>query len=336
MLEELTEQIKAAGSSGTALHIVGGGSKSFYGRDLSQLPVLSTGGLNQLVSFEPSELVVQVQAGFPIKDLVDMLARENQMLAFDPPDFGDSTIGGVIASGISGSRRPFQGAVRDFVLGVSMIDGQGKPLVFGGQVMKNVAGYDVSRLMVGSLGCLGVITEVSLKVLPRPEVEKTLCKPIARTDVLSQMRKLSQQPETSGLAYWQGKMYVRFSGSEPSVKTSSETFAGEQIENAFWQQLDNLQLFAHEPDLWRVSTRANDSTFSLDDAALIDWGGAQRWFTNGRPEQGAGHITHVKTSDVNADIFSPLPAYLLKVHKKLKAAFDPFGVLNPGKMYPDF
>lgn len=335
MLETLTEQIREAAANQSPLHIVGGGSKHFYGRDLSHLPELKTGDLNELVSYEPSELVVQVQAGYPVKDLIDLLAKENQMLAFDPPDFGGSTIGGVVASGISGSRRPFLGACRDFLLGVNIIDGAGNQLRFGGQVMKNVAGYDVSRLMAGAMGCLGLITEVSLKVIPKHEAEASYSKSVEFDQVLRQMRRLSLHPETSGLAYWQGKLYVRFSGSAVSLRELAADFSGEPVGPGFWQELDSLQLFAAEQDLWRVSTQASQNDDELLSADLIDWGGAQRWYTSKKPSVTRGYVTRVKSSEPG-EVFAPLNPYLMKVHQKLKTAFDPKGIFNPGKMYPEF
>lgn len=339
MISDLVKQVKQAASEQTPLHIVGGGSKAFYGRDLSGITCLNTSGLTELVSYDPAELVVQVQAGYPVKDLVDLLANENQMLGFDPTDFGGSTIGGVIASGLSGSRRPFLGAGRDFVLGTKMIDGLGNELEFGGQVMKNVAGYDVSRLLTGSLGCLGVITEVSLKVLPKPEREATVVRPLDRAEVLSAMRKLNVLPETSGLAFYEGQLFARFSGSGSSVEARCSDFLngadGQEGDNNFWQKLDALALFSSTPELWRVSTKTNASQDGLNAAEVIDWGGGQRWLTTQPDDIETGYVTKVKSTVADEDRFAPLSTYVLQVHKHLKQKFDPHGILNPGKMYRD-
>ena len=336
MLEEIIEQVKAATKASQPRRIVGGNSKAFYGADLCHLEPIQTSGLNKLISYECSELVVHVEAGYPIKDLVALLNTENQMLGFDPTDFGGSTIGGVVATGLSGSRRPYRGACRDFLLGATMVDGKGDVLKFGGQVMKNVAGYDVSRLLAGSMGCLGVITDVSFKVLPRPECEMTAKKSVDRDRVLALMSREGTLSETTATAYWQGELYVRYTGSESSVQACLKSFAGETIDNTFWEQVDGHALFEGEPELWRVSCEANDPANGFKEAELIDWGGAQRW-TKTRPEVSAdGSATCIRTGQSELPRFSPLPPYLMGIHQKLKAKFDPNGIFNPGKMYPEF
>lgn len=333
MLDELMDQIKRAVDRGEPMRIVGGDSKHFLGNDLSSLPSLSTSGLSKLISYEPSELVVQVEAGYPIKDLVELLDGENQMLGFDPADLGASTIGGTVATGLSGSRRPFIGACRDFLLGASLLDGMGNHLEFGGQVMKNVAGYDVSRLLAGSYGCLGLITEVSFKVLPKPECEMTVRGPVDRERLLPLMAKLGLKTETSGLAYWQGDLYVRFTGSESSVKACSDEHDGELVSNDIWRQIDTLELFDQDENLWRVSTEPSQSGDGFAEADLIDWAGGQRWVTNQKPEITVGHLTCVKHTGGESEVFSPLDDYVMAIHKKLKTSFDPNKILNPGKMY---
>ena len=342
-IEELSETIRDHAGQKKPLSIVGGNSKAFYGRDLSELESISTLSLDQIISYEPSELVIRVQAGCSLSVINAVLTEKNQMLGFEPPDFGGSTIGGAIASGIAGSRRPFAGAGRDFLLGVDLIDGMGEVFTFGGQVMKNVAGYDVSRLMAGALGCLGLITEVSLKVLPLPEHELTLMKPMDRDSVLSEMKKLSAMPEVSGLSWWQGNLYVRFDGSENTVKLRARAFDGDQVPSSFWQQLDRLDLFAGADRIWRVSTKAMDRSNALQEAELIDWSGSQRWLTKldsldikDKLEDDANdgaYRTLVKTSHNEPTRFAALSAPVAALHKKLKATFDPAGILNPNKMY---
>ena len=342
-IEELSVKIRDHFGQKKPLSIVGGNSKAFYGSDLSGLEPISTLGLDQIISYEPSELVIRVQAGCSLSVIHAALAEKNQMLGFEPPDFGGSTIGGAIASGIAGSRRPFAGAGRDFLLGVDIIDGTGEVFTFGGQVMKNVAGYDVSRLMAGALGCLGLITEVSLIVLPRPEHEQTAIKPVERAKLLSEMKKLSAMPEVSGLAWWQENLYVRFDGSENTVKLRVADFDGDLVPSSFWQQLDTMGLFPGADRIWRVSAKPMDSSNALQDAELIDWSGAQRWLTNidvpapngeFKGETSAeAYRTLVKTSHNEITRFAPLSAPVAALHKKLKATFDPAGILNPNKMY---
>jgi glycolate oxidase FAD binding subunit len=338
-IEELSDKIRDHVGQEKPLSIVGGNSKDFYGADLSKLEPISTLGLNQIISYEPSELVIRVQAGCSLEVINAALEEKHQMLGFEPPDFGGSTIGGAIASGIAGSRRPFAGAGRDFLLGVDMIDGTGEVFTFGGQVMKNVAGYDVSRLMAGALGCLGLITEVSLKVLPRPEHELTSMKPVARLEVLSEMKKLSAMPEVSGLAWWQSNLYVRFCGSENTVKLRLAAFGGDLVPTSFWQQVDTMGLFSGADKIWRVSTKPMDQSNALEEADLIDWSGSQRWLTTGDDLENQveinadAYMTLVKTNDQQKNRFAALSAPIEALHKKLKATFDPFGILNPNKMY---
>jgi glycolate oxidase FAD binding subunit len=335
LIEELVDKIKDHADRNAPLRIEGANSKAFYGRDISQLEVVSTQSLNQVISYEPSELVIRVQAGCTLMDVNRMLAEKQQMLAFEPPDFGGSTIGGAIASGIAGSRRPFVGAGRDFLLGLDLIDGRGEVFTFGGQVMKNVAGYDVSRLMAGAMGCLGVITEVSLKVLPRPESESFVMKDCLRSELLREMNKLSVMPEVTGLAWWQGQLYVRFSGSDATVKIRVSEFGGTAAPTNFWQDLDTMALFANTERLWKVSTQSMDTISGFEKASLIDWGGAQRWIADvdELAMEAPAYQTLVKTGDREANRFSALSPPVLALHQNLKATFDPKKILNPNKMY---
>tara|TARA_R110002072_G_scaffold64_5_gene357 strand:+ start:29241 stop:30284 length:1044 start_codon:yes stop_codon:yes gene_type:complete len=343
LIEALVEQIKDHGSRQVPLRIEGGNSKAFYGRDIADLEPISTKGLNQIISYEPSELVIRVQAGCSLREINQVLLEKGQMLGFEPPDFGDSTIGGAIASGIAGSRRPFAGAGRDFLLGLDLIDGQGEVFTFGGQVMKNVAGYDVSRLMAGALGCLGLMTEVSLKVLPRPEYEQSAMKLVDRSELLGTMNELSAMPEVSGLAWRQNQLYVRFSGSENTVNNRLSNFAGNDATADFWRDLDSMALFSKSDRVWRVSTQAMDPGNLLEEADLIDWAGAQRWLVDtDHPESkvapriqttGTAYTTLVKTGHNETERFAPLASPVMALHRKLKSTFDPLGILNPNKMY---
>jgi glycolate oxidase FAD binding subunit len=329
------------------LQIVGGNSKSFYGNKLCELPKLSTTNFDGIIQYDPGELVIQVGAGTNLVEVTKVLESEGQMLAFEPPSFdGNATIGGVIASGLSGSRRPYAGSARDFVLGVDIIDGKAQHLSFGGQVMKNVAGYDVSRLLTASMGCLGLITEVSLKVLPKPAAERTQRIEIDRFSAHKLMRELQfSSALLSASAYFNEQLYVRFSGMETSVIKASKAFGGEQVNGIIWSEIDNLQLFDIKDDLWRVSLLPGSKLF-LKEAGLIDWGGGQRWIVDPKNpvretflDSGeAGHITLVRlgSKSCDQDRFQALSPYLLKIHQGLKAQFDPAGILNPYKIYKQF
>jgi glycolate oxidase FAD binding subunit len=334
-VKELAEQIRDHASKRHPLRIVGGNSKHFYGYDLAELPELSSASLSKIVSYEPSELVLRVEAGCPLATINDALRQEGQMLGFEPPDFGGSTIGGAIASGIAGSRRPFAGAGRDFLLGVGMIDGEGEVFSFGGQVMKNVAGYDVSRLMAGALGCLGFITEVSLKVLPIPALELSISRALSREQFLPEAKKLTALPEVTAVAWWQDKIHVRYSGSEQTVKLRVADGGGDVLDNDFWHQLDTLALFAETETLQRISCKPMDQNSGLEAATLIDWAGAQRWILNEvlTSKSRDAHSTLVKSNDSAGERFTPLAPPIAAIHRKLKQTFDPKGILNPNKMY---
>ncbi|MFT5211152.1 MAG: glycolate oxidase FAD binding subunit [Flavobacterium sp.] len=351
------EIINEAYRSKSALRIVGGNSKSFYGNDLTELPMLPTNDFDGIVQYEPGELVLQVGAGTKLLEVINTLEGEGQILACDPPVYdGNATVGGAIAAGISGSRRPYSGSVRDFILGVDIIDGKAQHMSFGGQVMKNVAGYDVSRLLTASMGCLGLITEVSLKVLPKPALEKTQCIEIERSSAHNLMCEMRfDNALLSASAYFNGQLYVRFSGMENSVINASQKFGGESLDNNIWHEIDNLHLFDRKKDLWRASLSPG-STLFLKDATLVDWGGGQRWIEastidadlkaeptidlrNILTESGeAGHLTLVRLGreSTSHDRFQPLRPHLLNLHKGLKAEFDPASILNPHKMYKQF
>lgn len=343
---ELQEQVKAAASDRQALCIVGRGSKNFYGRE----PVgetLFVAGHRGIIDYAPSELVVTARAGTPLEELERVLAAENQMLAFEPPHFGPATLGGAVAAGLSGPRRPFAGAVRDFVLGTKLLTGRGEILSFGGRVMKNVAGFDLSRLLAGSLGSLGVILEVSLKVLPRPAVERTLTRDIRAAQALETMSAWMNQPlPLSALAYEEPYLYVRLSGGEKAVEAAAQHLGGERLEGGetFWHDLrEQRRVFftAGEGDLWRLSLPPAASMPALPGRWLLDWGGAQRWLRTSAsaPEvfdcarQLGGHATRFRTFGTRDVMFQSLPEPLFRLHRNVKDAFDPEGIFNPGRMY---
>jgi len=333
----------------TPLKIYGGNSKSFYGRQISgqQLDVSHHGGI---IHYEPTELVVTASAGTRLKDIESALAEHDQMLAFEPPHFGEkATLGGAIASGLSGPCRPYTGAARDFVLGVKLINGKGERLRFGGEVMKNVAGYDLSRLLTGSLGTLGVLLEVSLKVLPRPRFETTIISKLPADKALASMLDYGRQALPLSASCHDGEyLYTRLSGTEQAVKAAIRTVQGDELQDAesFWSKLreHRLAFFDSEQTLWRLSIPANTTDLAIDGETFIDWGGAQRWIksdmnTRAIREQATsvnGHATLFRHGDTTEEYFQPLSGKLKQLHLNLKLAFDPNCILNPTRMYSDF
>ena len=342
----LLAQVREAIEQQSPLSIEGGCSKSFYGYppspDLDQLDVSVHRGV---IDYVPAELVMHVRAGTSLSEINQLLRDNNQLLPFEPPDFeANATIGGVIASGLSGPRRPWAGSARDFVLGVTLITGRGEILEFGGQVMKNVAGYDVSRLVTGSLGTLGIILDVSLKVLPAPEVEITRALAVSCQEFQARLQSMQRNMPLSAAAFQDGYLRVRLSGSEAAVSAAEQKFGGKEADNAYWGKLNTLECFANVKNLWRVSV-APASRLFLEDATVIDWGGGIRWLADPGYDPGKvlagedGHATLMKydreslSSDI--EIFQPLHEPLLSIHHKLKKQFDPAGIFNPGRMYRD-
>jgi glycolate oxidase FAD binding subunit len=350
--QDLTSEIAAAVGEAfrrrTTVSIVGGGSKSFYGRPRSGVP-LPVGAHRGIVSYTPEELVLTARAGTPLAEIEDVLERHRQMLPFEPPAFGPTaTLGGCVACGLSGPRRPYSGAVRDFVLGVRIVNGKGESLRFGGEVMKNVAGYDVARLMAGALGTLGVLLEVSLKVLPAPTVETTQVLELETSRALTQANRLGRSPVPLSAACFDGeRLFLRLSGGEAAVRASVQRIGGESRNDgaAFWRDVrEHRHAFfqANEP-LWRVSVASHAPPLDLPGRWLYDWGGAQRWLVSEAPaghvfervSAAGGHATVFRGGDRQADVFHPLPQRLAALHQRLKTAFDPARILNPGVLYRD-
>jgi glycolate oxidase FAD binding subunit len=345
---QLQEQIKDAISNRQAVAICGGGSKAFLARKVEGLP-LSTRQHSGVIKYEPGELILTARSGTPLKEIQQLLAAQGQMLAFEPPLFDDqATLGGTIACGLSGPRRPYAGAARDFVLGTKIINGKAEVLHFGGEVMKNVAGYDVSRLMTGAYGTLGLLLEVSLKIMPAPEQETTRVFDCSASDAIQRINALSSQPlPISAACHIDGKLYLRLSGITSNVKACSSTTGGETLANAdtFWQQLrdQQLPLFSNQQNLWRLSVPPTTAPLTLPGKSIIDWGGGLRWLSSDEAiesvrnatSNAGGHATLFRNHDGIGDIFHPLPPAIKALHKNLKTAFDPHGVLNPGRMYQD-
>lgn len=342
----LQNAVRQAIADDTPLKITGGSSKAFYGNPVTGLE-LSTLGYNGIVSYHPSELVLTAKAGTSLLEIKTLLAENGQMLAFEPPHFADSaTLGGAVACGLSGNRRPFCGSVRDFVLGCKIINGNGEILRFGGEVMKNVAGYDVSRLMVGAMGELGLILEVSLKVLPRPAMEQTLLLELELDQATDKMIALSSTSlPLSGLAWHDSILSVRLSGTEKSVNTASAQIGGQKIDdNTYWLDLNEqkLDFFQKQGNLWRLSVPPASNTTELEGESFYDWGGAQRWLKSEMDEKTIfkaatdlqGHATLFRSENHHGDRFTPLSGRLLTLQKKLKLTFDPHSIFNQRKTVP--
>jgi glycolate oxidase FAD binding subunit len=348
---EFADRIRVCAAAGGFVQLRGGGSKDFYGR----MPAgerFDTGGHTGIVDYEPTELVITARCGTPLADIEAELARNGQMFAFEPPHFGsDATLGGAVAAGLSGPRRASAGALRDYVLGIKIIDGRGEVLTFGGQVMKNVAGYDVSRLMAGALGTLGLITEVSLKTLPVPQAEVTLLLEMPEAVAISTLNQWAGHPlPVSAVAWNDGDLGVRLSGAEAAVIAAAEKLGGSRVEPAqaerFWRGIREHAdpFFNNAKPLWRLSVPSNTPPLGLTGEQMIEWNGALRWLaTNAEAgtvrhaaEKAGGHASLFRGGDREQAVFHPLQPPLLAIHRRLKETFDPKGVFNRGRMYAEF
>ena len=341
----LLEQVNQALNSAKPLRIQGANSKAFLGRPMAG-DVLDTRAHRGIVSYDPTELVITARCGTPLAQLQEVLDAAQQMLPCEPPSFGaDATVGGMLASGLSGPRRPWAGAVRDYVLGTRVITGHGKHVRFGGEVMKNVAGYDVSRLMAASYGALGVITEVSLKVLPKPRKCLSISLEIDTDRALLRLAEWGQQPLPISAACHDGqRLHLRLEGGEGSVTAAHDRLGGELLDASYWADLNEqrLRFFEQDPPLWRLSLPNNTPSLSLPGSQLIDWGGAQRWlksdaeaaFIRRVVEDVGGHVTCYRHALIDSP-FQPLPATLMRYHRNLKQQLDPKGIFNPGRLYAE-
>lgn len=346
-LQLWTERIRAA-TAAAPLCLQGGGTKAFYGNSaLGEL--LDTRAHSGIVNYEPSELVLTARSGTPLQEIESALEQQGQMLAFEPPHFGSgATLGGCISAGLSGPRRVAVGTVRDFVLGIEMLDGRGGLQRFGGEVMKNVAGYDVSRLVCGALGTLGLITSISIKVLPRPVAELTLQFEMNEAQALTALIEWNQLPlPLSASVHVDGRLRLRLSGARSAVATARERLGGEIVAAdaaaQYWLQLreHNHEFFAASAPLWRLSVAPTTPALNLPGRQLIEWHGALRWL---RTPVGAGEIRRVAAAahghatlfrgrDGSTPAFTPLAPVLLELHKRLKHSFDPAGIFNRGRLY---
>ncbi len=343
VLQSLMDQVRDAHASATPLRIRGGGSKNFWlhAQAPQELELRAYAGV---VDYEPSELVITVRAGTPLAEVEALLAQQGQMLAFEPPHFGPTaTLGGVIASGLSGPRRASVGSARDFVLGVRIIDGLGRDLSFGGRVIKNVAGFDVSRLMVGALGSLGVITEVSLKVLPIPAFDVTLEWALQETAAIVRMNEWGGQPFPISATSWQnGRLRARLSGAEVAVRAAMRQLGGDPVlqGTVWWESLreQSAPCFETSRPLWRLAVKSTAQPLGLSGAILTEWGGSQRWIASDHAsaqlhkaaQDAGGHALLFRGGNPAIPHLGMLHPVLGQIHRRLKHAFDPKGILNPG------
>lgn len=379
ILNALTERVRDAAATRAPLRIQGGGSKNFYGESL-QGEVLDTRAYSGITSYEPTELVVTMRAGTPLVELEAALVEKGQCLAFEPPRFASplgldgGTCGGMVATALSGPARASVGSLRDYVLGVKLINGRAEHLTFGGQVIKNVAGYDVSRLMAGAMGTLGLLTEISLKVLPVAPAEATLVFEIDQARALTQLHRWGAQPLPLNASCWVRDhttpnapelLFVRLRGAVAAVESACTKMLadmpGQRMDNAQamndWAACRDLKLAfftaptdAAEPlALWRLSVPQTAPVLNLPWAQLVEWHGGQRWLR--APESAVSQLRQatasvggsatifIATKAINErarGIFSPLKPAIAQIHQRLKNEFDPVGIFNPGRMYPEF
>ncbi len=350
-IDQLAATIRDAAAHRAPLCIRSGGSKDFYGGPLRG-ESLSVAAYRGIIDYEPSELVITARAGTPLAEIEGALRDKGQMLSFEPPHFGPhSTLGGCIAAGLSGPRRAYCGAVRDAVLGVRMLDGRGDDLHFGGQVMKNVAGFDVSRLLAGSLGTLGVILDVSLKVLPVPVAEATLRFELTAADAIAAMNEWAGKPlPLSATAWHDGQLHLRLSGAAAAVSAAIHALGGERLTDgaaqSYWQDIreHSAALFTSAASLWRLSLKSTAPPLNLRGTQLLEWNGALRWLATDADAAavreaakfGGGHATLFRGGDKTPGVFQPLPPALMAIQRHLKRTFDPAGIFNPGRLYPEF
>ncbi len=341
---DLQDQVQRAASAGYALAICGGGSQPQPGNPVQGETVNLTGHTG-VIDYAPEELIITVRSGTPLTAISALLAQHGQMLAFEPPIFSAaSTIGGAIACNRSGAARPWAGAARDSVLGCQILDGCGQRLNFGGQVMKNVAGYDVSRLMCGAHGTLGILLSVSLKVLPIPPESVTLARTCGADEAINTMNQLCGKPlPLTGAAWLDNQLHLRLGGSPESVRQAMHQLSEYDRGPDIWSAISNLQhpFFDRQAPLWRLAVTPTSGLPPVPGDWLIDWAGGQRWLSSPADantirqiaSEAGGHAQRWHAGD--GPVFQPLPAGLLALHRRLKHVFDPLGILNPGRLYAE-
>lgn len=352
MIDQYQAVIRTAAEHKKPLQICGGGTKHFYGNPITgQSNTLDATAYSGIIDYEPTELVITARAGTRLIDLEAALDQCGQMLAFEPPYFGAAaTLGGCVSVGLSGPRRAAAGAVRDFVLGVRMLNGKGEDLSFGGQVMKNVAGYDVSRLMVGAMGTLGMLLEVSLKVLPKPAAEITLRMQLDETAAIEKMNQWAGKPlPISATCHVNGELFVRLSGAESAVRAAQVKLGGEELSESgvFWQSVreQTHDFFQSIKPMWRLSIQSTAPPLLLPGKQLMEWNGGLRWLLGDESVSAetirktaknvGGHAILFRGNEPDIPVFHPLDPGMMSIHRALKEKFDPSGIFNPGRLYPE-
>lgn len=355
LTNEIVSSVKAAYSTQTPLNIEGAGTKSFLGHQANNATPLSVTGHRGIIEYDPAELVLVARAGTPLKEIEALLRKNKQMLGFEPPFVDEgATLGGAVAAGLAGPRRAYSGGVRDFILGASFVNGKGETVTAGGKVMKNVAGFDLFRPMARSMGTLGVLLKIALRLLPMPEAEKTLLH--EESDERQALEKMNMWPcETQAIsaACWDGlHIRIRLSGSPSGIEHARAHIGGEYINDKacgddkdYWQDLNNFKLdfFQQAGRLWRISVAPLSEQLGNYPSQIIDWGGAQRWLKSdespasirSRTAQLGGHA-ECFSEDPTVATFHPLEGTVLAVNQRFKNALDPAGILNPGRLHPEF
>lgn len=363
------QHIQDAAGRGACLRVRGGGSKDHLG-DTARGEVLDTRAWQGIESYEPSELVIRARAGTPLREVEAVLAEQGQHLAFEPPRYGfvasqsgEPTMGGVVASGLSGPGRVSRGAVRDHVLGCTVLTGRAELLRFGGAVMKNVAGFDLSRLMTGSMGTLGVLVDVTLKVMPQPTVSATMRFDVNEAEALAQINKWAAQPlPIDASAWWDGTLLVRLRGARAAVASAVQGMYRERrgellappVADSFWQgvrdhtdeffvraRLAVMQAGQHGVTLWRISVPPTTAPLGLHGELLAEWFGGLRWVCTPAPAaavhevvaKAGGHAQAFLSLQAGALVApSALSAVQKRLHEQVQKAFDPHGVFDTGRL----
>lgn len=346
--DAIVERVNTALKDGSPLAIHGGRTKSFYGYPAEGEP-LDVSGHRGIVEYDPGELVITCRSGSLLADIRATLEENGQHLPFEPPAFGAAaTIGGTVACGFSGPRRPWAGSLRDYLLGVRMVNGSAEVVRFGGQVMKNVAGYDISRLLAGSMGTLGILLELSFKVLPRPATELSLSFECSQREAIRRMNEWSGQPvPLSGATWWRERLLLRLSGADSETRRAASSLGADEIseDQEPWTELreQRMAFFDGGGDLWRLSLPPAAEPVDLGGDCLVDWGGAQRWYRSELPD--AEIIARAAACGGHASLFRGRPAglrfhpqgdALQRLQQRIKQAFDPRGIFNPHRMHPDW